>query len=210
MLKVAVLVSGGGTNLQAILDAVDSGAITNAKVEVVISNNKNAYALERARNHGIEALCISPKDYETRDAFNEAFLEKLDSCQPDLIVLAGFLVVIPEKMIEKYRNRIINIHPSLIPSFCGTGYYGLKVHEGVLGRGVKVTGATVHFVDEGTDTGPIILQKAVEVHQDDTPEILQRRVMEQAEWIIMPKAIDLIANGKVSVVDGKVRIAEDK
>ena len=210
MLKVAVLVSGGGTNLQAILDAVDSGAITNAKVEVVISNNKNAYALERARNHGIEALCISPKDYETRDAFNEAFLEKLDSCQPDLIVLAGFLVVIPEKMIEKYRNRIINIHPSLIPSFCGTGYYGLKVLEGVLGRGVKVTGATVHFVDEGTDTGPIILQKAVEVHQDDTPEILQRRVMEQAEWIIMPKAIDLIANGKVSVVDGKVRIAEDK
>lgn len=210
MLKVAVLVSGGGTNLQAILDAVDSGAITNAKVEVVISNNKNAYALERARNHGIEALCISPKDYETRDAFNEAFLEKLDSCQPDLIVLAGFLVVIPEKMIEKYRNRIINIHPSLIPSFCGTGYYGLKVHEGVLGRGVKVTGATVHFVDEGTDTGPIILQKAVEVHQDDTPEILQRRVMEQAEWIIMPKAIDLIANGKVTVVDGKVRIAEDK
>lgn len=208
MLKVAVLVSGGGTNLQAILDAVDSGAITNAKVEVVISNNKNAYALERARNHGIEALCISPKDYETRDAFNEAFLEKLDSCQPDLIVLAGFLVVIPEKMIEKYRNRIINIHPSLIPSFCGTGYYGLKVHEGVLGRGVKVTGATVHFVDEGTDTGPIILQKAVEVHQDDTPEILQRRVMEQAEWIIMPKAIDLIANGKVTVVDGKVRIDE--
>lgn len=208
MLKVAVLVSGGGTNLQAILDAVDSGAITNAKVEVVISNNKNAYALERARNHGIEALCISPKDYETRDAFNEAFLEKLDSCQPDLIVLAGFLVVIPEMMIEKYRNRIINIHPSLIPSFCGTGYYGLKVHEGVLGRGVKVTGATVHFVDEGTDTGPIILQKAVEVHQDDTPKILQRRVMEQAEWIIMPKAIDLIANGKVTVVDGKVRIDE--
>ena len=208
MLKVAVLVSGGGTNLQAILDAVDSGAITNAKVEVVISNNKNAYALERARNHGIEALCISPKDYETRDAFNEAFLEKLDFYQPDLIVLAGFLVVIPEKMIEKYRNRIINIHPSLIPSFCGTGYYGLKVHEGVLGRGVKVTGATVHFVDEGTDTGPIILQKAVEVHQDDTPKILQRRVMEQAEWIIMPKAIDLIANGKVTVVDGKVRIDE--
>lgn len=210
MLKVAVLVSGGGTNLQAILDAIDNGAITNAKVEVVISNNKNAYALERAKNHGIEAICISPKDYETRDAFNEAFLEKLDSYKPDLIVLAGFLVVIPEQMIAKYRNRIINIHPSLIPSFCGTGYYGLKVHEGVLNRGVKVTGATVHFVDEGTDTGPIILQKAVEVEQDDTPEILQRRVMEQAEWIIMPKAIDLIANGKVSVVDGKVRIVEDK
>jgi phosphoribosylglycinamide formyltransferase-1 len=209
MLKVAVLVSGGGTNLQAILDAIDNRTITNAKVEVVISNNKNAYALERAKNHGIEALCISPKDYETRDAFNEAFLEKLDSYNPDLIVLAGFLVVIPEQMIAKYRNRIINIHPSLIPSFCGTGYYGLKVHEGVLNRGVKVTGATVHFVDEGTDTGPIILQKAVEVQQDDTPEILQRRVMEQAEWIIMPKAIDLIANGKVSVVDGRVRIVEE-
>lgn len=210
MLKVAVLVSGGGTNLQAILDAIDNGTITNAKVEVVISNNKNAYALERAKNHGIEALCISPKDYGTRDAFNKAFLEKLDDGQPDLIVLAGFLVVIPKQMIEKYRNRIINIHPSLIPSFCGTGYYGLKVHEGVLSRGVKVTGATVHFVDEGTDTGPIILQKAVEVEQDDTPEILQRRVMEQAEWIIMPKAIDLIANGKVSVVDGRVRIDENK
>ena len=210
MLKVAVLVSGGGTNLQAILDAIDNGTITNAKVEVVISNNKNAYALERAKNHGIEALCISPKDYGTRDAFNKAFLETLDDCQPDLIVLAGFLVVIPKQMIEKYRNRIINIHPSLIPSFCGTGYYGLKVHEGVLSRGVKVTGATVHFVDEGTDTGPIILQKAVEVEQDDTPEILQRRVMEKAEWIIMPKAIDLIANGKVSVVDGRVRIDENK
>ena len=210
MLKVAVLVSGGGTNLQAILDAIDNGTITNAKVEVVISNNKNAYALERAKNHGIQALCISPKDYGTRDAFNKAFLEKLDHCQPDLIVLAGFLVVIPKQMIEKYRNRIINIHPSLIPSFCGTGYYGLKVHEGVLSRGVKVTGATVHFVDEGTDTGPIILQKAVEVEQDDTPEILQRRVMEQAEWIIMPNAIDLIANGKVSVVDGRVRIDENK
>lgn len=210
MLKVAVLVSGGGTNLQAILDAIDNGTITNAKVEVVISNNKNAYALERAKNHGIEALCISPKDYGTRDAFNKAFLEKLDDFQPDLIVLAGFLVVIPKQMIEKYRNRIINIHPSLIPSFCGTGYYGLKVHEGVLSRGVKVTGATVHFVDEGTDTGPIILQKAVEVEQDDTPEILQRRVMEQAEWIIMPKAINLIANGKVSVVDGRVRIDENK
>ena len=207
MLKVAVLVSGGGTNLQAILDAIDNGTITNAKVEVVISNNKNAYALERAKNHGIDAICISPKDFETRDAFNSAFLEKLDAYQPDLIVLAGFLVVIPEMMIKKYENRIINIHPSLIPSFCGKGYYGLKVHEGVLNRGVKVTGATVHFVDEGTDTGPIILQKAVEVQQDDTPEILQRRVMEEAEWIIMPKAIDLIANGRVSVVDGKVRIS---
>ena len=206
MLKIAVLVSGGGTNLQAILDAIDNGTITNAKVEVVISNNKNAYALERAKNHGIEALCISPKDFENREAFNEAFLEKLNSYQVDLVVLAGFLVVIPEKMIKEYRNRIINIHPSLIPSFCGTGYYGLKVHEGVLARGVKVTGATCHFVDEGTDTGPIILQKAVEVQQGDTPEVLQRRVMEEAEWIIMPKAIDLIANGKVTVEDGQVII----
>ncbi len=210
MLKIAVLVSGGGTNLQAILDAIDNGTITNAKVEVVISNNKNAYALERAKNHGIEALCISPKDYENRDAFNEAFLEKLNSYQVDLVVLAGFLVVIPEKMIKEYRNRIINIHPSLIPSFCGTGYYGLKVHEGVLSRGVKVTGATCHFVDEGTDTGPIILQKAVEVKQGDTPEILQRRVMEEAEWIIMPKAIDLIANGKVTVEYGHVIISGGK
>ena len=208
MLKIAVCVSGGGTNLQALLDAIDNGTITNAEVKVVISNNKSAYALERAKNHGIENLCISPKDYPSREAFNETFLAKLDSYEVDLVVLAGFLVVIPPKMIETYRNRIINIHPSLIPSFCGTGYYGLKVHEGVLSRGVKVTGATVHFVDEGTDTGPIILQKAVEVEQDDTPEILQRRVMEQAEWIIMPKAIDLIANGRVSVVDGRVRIED--
>lgn len=208
MLKLAVLVSGGGTNLQAIMDAIDKGNIKNAEIEVVISNNKNAYALERAKNHGIEALCISPKDYENRAAFNQAFLEKLDSYAVDLVVLAGFLVVIPEEMIAKYRNRIINIHPSLIPSFCGTGYYGLKVHEGVLSRGVKVTGATVHFVDEGTDTGPIILQKAVEVQHGDTPEVLQRRVMEQAEWVIMPKAINLIANGKVTVTDGQVTIAE--
>ncbi len=208
MLKLAVLVSGGGTNLQAIMDAIDAGKITNAKIEVVISNNKNAYALERAAKKGIDHLCISPKDFESREEFNRVFLEKLDSYQVDLVVLAGFLVVIPAEMIQKYRNRIINIHPSLIPSFCGTGYYGLKVHEGVLARGVKVTGATVHFVDEGTDTGPIILQKAVNVEQGDTPEILQRRVMEQAEWQIMPQAIDLIANGKVSVVDGHVQIAE--
>lgn len=208
MLKLAVCVSGGGTNLQAIMDAIDNGTITNARIEVVISNNKNAYALERAKKHGIQSVCISPKDCESREAFNQDFLAKLDSYQVDLVVLAGFLVVIPEAMIKSYRNRIINIHPSLIPSFCGTGYYGLKVHEGVLNRGVKVTGATVHFVDEGTDTGPIILQKAVEVKQDDTPEVLQRRVMEQAEWIIMPKAIDLIANGRVTVSDGHVRIHE--
>jgi phosphoribosylglycinamide formyltransferase-1 len=208
MLKLAVCVSGGGTNLQAIMDAIDNGTITNAEISVVISNNPNAYALERAAGHGIESVCISPKSYESRDAFNQAFLEKLDSYKVDLVVLAGFLVVIPPRMIESYRNRIINIHPSLIPSFCGTGYYGLKVHEGVLSRGVKVTGATVHFVDEGTDTGPIILQKAVAVEQGDTPEILQRRVMEQAEWIILPRAINLIANGKVSVVDGHTLINE--
>lgn len=208
MLKVAVCVSGGGTNLQAIIDAIDNKTITNTEISAVISNNPGAYALERAKKHGIEAVCISPKEYADREAFNQAFLEKLDSYQADLVVLAGFLVVIPEIMVKKYKNRIINIHPSLIPSFCGTGYYGIKVHEGVLKRGVKVTGATVHFVDEGTDTGPIILQKAVLVKQDDTPEILQRRVMEEAEWKIMPKAIDLIANGKVKVIDHKVVISE--
>ena len=206
MLKIAVCVSGGGTNLQAIIDGIENQTITNAEIKVVISNNKNAYALERAKKHGIEAVCISPKDYESRDAFNEDFLAKLDSYEVDLVVLAGFLVVIPPQMIKEYRNRIINIHPSLIPSFCGTGYYGLKVHEGALARGVKVTGATVHFVDEGTDTGPIILQKAVAVEEGDTPEILQRRVMEQAEWKIMPQAIDLIANDRIEVVDGRVVI----
>ena len=209
MLKLAVLVSGGGTNLQAIIDAISAGKITNACISVVISNNANAYALERARAHGIEALCISPKDFESREAFNQAFLDKLNSYNVDLVVLAGFLVVLPEMMMKEYTNRIVNIHPSLIPSFCGKGFYGLKVHEGVLARGVKVTGATVHFVDEGTDTGPIILQKAVEVEQGDTPEVLQRRVMEQAEWVILPKAIDLIANGKVSVEDGHVIIAKE-
>ena len=209
MLKLAVLVSGGGTNLQAIIDAISAGKITNACISVVISNNANAYALERARAHGIEALCISPKDFESREAFNQAFLDKLNSYNVDLVVLAGFLVVLPEMMIKEYTNRIVNIHPSLTPSFCGKGFYGLKVHEGVLARGVKVTGATVHFVDEGTDTGPIILQKAVEVEQGDTPEVLQRRVMEQAEWVILPKAIDLIANGKVSVEDGHVIIAKE-
>lgn len=207
-LKLAVCVSGGGTNLQAIIDAIANGTITNAQISVVISNNPGAYALERAKINGIEAICVSPKQYESREAFNEDFLAKLDSYDVDLVVLAGFLVVIPPQMIQKYRNRIINIHPSLIPSFCGTGFYGLKVHEGVLSRGVKVTGATVHFVDEGTDTGPIILQKAVEVQEGDTPEILQRRVMEQAEWVIMPRAIDLIANGKVTVVDGHTVISE--
>ena len=191
------MVSGGGTNLQAILAAIDSGKITNAKVEVVISNNPGAYALERARNHGIEAVCISPKSFENRAAFNEAFLKKTDEYNLDLIVLAGFLVTIPEEMIRKYRNKIINIHPSLIPSFCGVGYYGLKVHEAALARGVKVTGATVHYVDEGVDSGPILLQKAVEVQPGDTPQVLQRRVMEQAEWIILPEAVNKIANGLI-------------
>ena len=209
MLNVVVLVSGGGTNLHAIIDAVESGAITNTKIVGVISNNQNAYALERAKKHGIAGQCISPKQFSSRAEFNEKFIKAVDEMQPDLIVLAGFLVVIPPAMIEKYRNRIINIHPSLIPSFCGTGFYGLKVHEAALARGVKVVGATVHFVDEGTDTGPIILQKAVEVEQGDTPEVLQRRVMEQAEWKILPKAIDLIANDKVSVIDGRTVIRRD-
>ena len=204
MLKVVVLVSGGGTNLQAIIDAVENGTITNTEIVGVISNNKNAYALERAKKHGIEACCVSPKDFKTREAFNEALLEKVNQFKADLLVLAGFLVVIPEKMIDAYRNRIINIHPSLIPSFCGTGFYGLKVHEAALEKGVKVVGATVHFVDEGTDTGAIILQKPVEVQKGDTPEVLQRRVMEQAEWKILPMAIDLIANDKLEIVDGKV------
>lgn len=208
MLRVLVCVSGGGTNLQAIIDGVEAGTITNTEIVGVISNNKNAFALERAKKHGISAECISPKDYESRDIFNKQFLERVNAYKPDLIVLAGFLVVIPLEMIAEYRNRMINIHPSLIPAFCGTGYYGLKVHEAALKRGVKVVGATVHFVDEGTDTGPIILQKAVEVQNGDTPEILQKRVMEQAEWKIMPEAIDLIANGKVTVEDGRTVICD--
>ena len=197
MLKIGVLVSGGGTNLQAILDAIDSGRITNARVDVVISNNAGAYALERAKNHGIPAVCLSPKTFESRDSYNEALLAAIDGYELDLIVLAGFLVTIPPAMIQKYRNRIINIHPSLIPSFCGVGYYGLKVHEAALARGVKITGATVHFVDEGMDSGPIILQKAVEVLPGDTPKVLQQRVMEQAEWVILPQAIHMIANGEI-------------
>ena len=206
MLKVLVMVSGGGTNLQAIIDSVENGTVTNTKIVGVISNNQNAYALKRADKHGIAAECVSPKNFENRAAFNEKLLERVNSYEPDLIVLAGFLVVIPPEMIAAYRNRMINIHPSLIPAFCGTGYYGLKVHEAALARGVKVVGATVHFVDEGTDTGPIILQKAVEVKQDDTPEILQRRVMEEAEWKIMPEAINLIVNDKVEIQDGLVKI----
>ena len=202
MLNVVVLVSGGGTNLQAIIDAVKNGTITNTKLCGVISNKPDAYALKRAEQNGIPGVCVSRKAYETRAEFEDALLSAVDKFNPDLVVLAGFLVILPEKMTAKYSHRIINIHPSLIPSFCGDGYYGLHVHEKVLARGVKVTGATVHFVDAGTDTGPILLQKAVEILPGDTPEVLQRRVMEQAEWIILPKAIDAIANNRVKEVNG--------
>ncbi|MCH5272011.1 MAG: phosphoribosylglycinamide formyltransferase [Lachnospiraceae bacterium] len=204
MLKIVVCVSGGGTNLQAILDAIDSGKITNTEVVAVISNNPGAKALERAKAHGIPGILMSPKSYPDRESFNFAFTEKMCELAPDLIVLAGFLVKIPERMVEKFGGRIVNIHPSLIPSFCGVGYYGLKVHEEALRRGVKITGATVHFVNEGMDEGPIIAQKAVAVEEGDTPEILQRRVMEQAEWILLPQAIDDIANGRLSVKAGYV------
>ena len=207
--KIGVLVSGGGTNLQAIMDAVKNGAIPNTEISFVISNNANAYALTRAENAGIPAKCISPKNFTSRLDFENALTEAVVNYNVDLVVAAGFLVIIPKAMIRAYKDRIINIHPSLIPSFCGTGYYGLKVHEAVLARGVKVTGATVHFVDEGTDTGPIIFQKAVEVLQDDTPKSLQLRVMEQAEWIILPKAIEYISRGLVSV-DPETRIVKIK
>ncbi len=205
-MKAAVLVSGGGTNLQAILDAVAAGTIRDVEISAVVSNNPGAYALERARKAGVPALAVSPKSFETREQFHEALLEAVRSSGAELVVLAGFLCVIPPQMVEAYPNRIINIHPSLIPSFCGKGYYGLKVHEAALQRGVRVSGATVHFVDAGTDTGPIILQKAVEVQDGDTPKTLQRRIMEQAEWKILPEAIQMIAHGQVAVEDGKVRI----
>lgn len=197
MLNVVVCISGGGTNLQAIIDSIENGKIRNARITRVISNNPGAFGLERAKNAGIQGLCVSPKDYADRESFNEALIKAVDEGNADLVVLAGFLVVIPEKMVKKYAGKIINVHPSLIPAFCGTGYYGLRVHEAALKRGVKVTGATVHFVDEGTDTGPIILQQPVMVEKDDTPSVLQKRVMEQAEWIILPKAIDMIANGEI-------------
>ena len=205
MLKIVVCVSGGGTNLQAIMDAIDCGKITNTQILAVISNNPGVKALERAEKYGVPGICMSPKSYPDRAAFNEAFTEKMCELAPDLVVLAGFLVKIPEQMVTKFSGRIVNIHPSLIPSFCGVGYYGLKVHEKALQRGVKVTGATVHFVNEGMDEGPIIAQKPVMVEDGDTPEILQRRVMEQAEWIILPQAIDDIANGRLTIVDGHVR-----
>lgn len=206
MLKIAVLVSGGGTNLQAIIDAIADGTIQNAEICLVLSNNPGVYALERAKQAGVPSKVLSPKEFATRQEFNEALLDTVKEAGADLVVLAGFLCVIPEQMVAAYENRILNIHPSLIPSFCGTGFYGLKVHEAALARGVKLSGATVHFVDKGTDTGPIVLQKAVEVLPDDTPKSLQRRIMEQAEWKILPKAIDLIARGCVRVEGRKVII----
>lgn len=210
MLRVVVCVSGGGTNLQAMIDGIKEGRINNAGIVRVISNNRDAYALKRAEENHIPGVCISPKDYADREAFHKALLEAVREAEPDLIVLAGFLVVIPKEMIAEYTNKIINIHPSLIPSFCGTGYYGMKVHEGALNRGVKITGATVHFVDEGTDTGPILLQKPVEIMEGDTPEILQRRVMEEAEWILLPEAVDAIANGRVEIKDIRCRILKNR
>ena len=208
MIKLVVCVSGGGTNLQHIIDRISDGTIHEAEIVRVIANNADAYALERAGKAGIDAVCVSPKSFDDRESFNQALLKAVDEVRPDLIVLAGFLVAIPPEMIRKYPDRIINIHPSLIPSFCGVGYYGLHVHEKVLERGVKITGATVHFVDEGMDSGPIILQKAVEVMNGDTPEVLQKRVMEQAEWIILPRAIELIAEGKVRVSGRRTEILE--
>lgn len=197
MFDIVCLVSGGGTNLAAIIKAIEDGNIKNVRIKSVISNNADAYALERAKNAGIESKCISPKSFSDRDDFNKALLDELKSLNPDLIVLAGFLVNISKDIVDAFENKIINIHPSLIPSFCGKGYYGLKVHEAALKRGVKVTGATVHFVDAGIDTGKIIIQKAVNVLPGDDAKTLQRRVMEEAEWIILPKAVEMIANGEV-------------
>ncbi|MBE5965834.1 MAG: phosphoribosylglycinamide formyltransferase [Lachnospiraceae bacterium] len=206
MLRLAVLVSGGGTNLQALIDQIEQRKLPEAEIAAVISSKKDAYALERARNHGIKVIVVSPKEYADPGQFAQALSEALEQNNIDLIILAGYLYILPESLVEKYKNRIINVHPSLIPAFCGEGYYGLKVHRAVLDRGVKVTGATVHFVDEGTDTGPIILQKAVAVQEGDTPELLQRRVMEEAEWILLPEAVRLISEGKVTVEKNIVRI----
>ncbi len=209
MLKIAVCVSGGGTNLQAIIDSIASGVIKNTEIKVVISNKKDAYALERAKKAGIPSYYIGVKEYEDRDKFADAMIDTFRKHDVDLIVFAGYLVIIPEKMVKEYKNKIINIHPSLIPAHCGMGYYGIKVHESVLAAGNKVTGATVHFVDEKADNGPIILQKAVNVLEGDTPEILQKRVMEEAEWKILPEAIDLIGAGKVYIDGNIAHIKED-
>ena len=196
-MKIAVLVSGGGTNLQAIIDQVENGGIRNVEIALVVSNNPGVYALERAKKHGIPAECISPADYPDRPAFHRALISRLQEAGAELVVLAGFLVNISPEMVAAFPEKIINIHPSLIPSFCGKGYYGLKVHEAALARGVKITGATVHFVNDGIDAGPIILQKAVEVPEGITAKDLQLKVMEEAEWILLPKAIDMIANGEI-------------
>lgn len=208
MLRVVVCVSGGGTNLQAIIDGIAQGAIYHTEIVRVVCNNPGAYALERAKKAGIESVCVSPKDYESREKFEEALIRSVEEAEPDLIVLAGFMVKVPEKMVRQYENRIINVHPSLIPAFSGTGYYGLKVHEAALARGVKITGATVHFVNDGMDEGPIIKQKAVKVYDGDTPEILQKRVMEEAEWVLLPWCINLIATGQVKVENGRVTVKE--
>lgn len=208
MLRVVVCVSGGGTNLQAIIDGIAQGAIYHTEIVRVVSNNPGAYALERAKRAGIEAVCVPPKDYGSREQFEEALARCVEEAEPDLIVLAGFMVKVPEQIVKRYENRIINVHPALIPAFSGTGYYGLKVHEAALERGVKITGATVHFVNEDMDAGPIIMQKAVEVCDGDTPEILQKRVMEQAEWVILPWCINLIAAGQVKVENGRVTVKE--
>ena len=209
MLRIVVCVSGGGTNLQAIIDRIADGSLRDVELVRVISNNPGVFALERAAKAGIEGICVSPKDYSDRQTFNYALLDSIMEASPDLVVLAGFLVAIPACVIEAYRNRIINIHPALIPSFCGKGFYGLRVHEKALERGVKVTGATVHFVDEDLDSGPILLQKAVEIKEGDTPEILQRRVMEEAEWVLLPQAISLIAQGRVRISGRQTIILEE-
>ncbi len=208
MLRVVVCVSGGGTNLQAIIDGIAQGAIYDTEIVRVVSSNPGAYAMVRAQKAGIEAVCVSPKDYENREGFEEALIRSVEEAKPDLIVLAGFMMKVPEKMVRQYENRIINVHPSLIPAFCGTGYYGLKVHEAALKRGVKITGATVHFVNEEMDAGPIIKQKAVKVYDDDTAETLQKRVMEEAEWVLLPWCINLIAAGQVQVENGRVTVKE--
>lgn len=208
VLRVVVCVSGGGTNLQAIIDGIANGAVAHTEIVRVVCNNPGARALERAKEAGIEAVCVPPKNFGDRAQFEEALTRSVNEASPDLIVLAGFMVKVPAELIKKYENKIINIHPSLIPAFCGTGYYGLKVHEAALKRGVKITGATVHFVDEGMDTGPIIMQKAVKVYETDTPELLQKRVMEEAEWVLLPWCINLIAAGQVRVENGRVTVTE--
>lgn len=208
MVRIAVLVSGGGTNLQALLDAKRNGKIKNGDISLVVSSSPDAYALKRAEAHGIKGFVVDRKEYKNRSGFTNAILDVLKEHQIDLVVLAGFLYILSPVFTQNYENKVINVHPSLIPAFCGSGYYGLRVHEKVLEYGVKLTGATVHFVNEEADGGPIILQKAVEIRDDDTPETLQRRVMEQAEWVILPKAVELYCDGRLKVDGRHVRIIE--